>query len=96
MKPLLVLALGVCLLTCQKSDVIVQHWQVKRGLDTTTWSNSFFCYPGDFMGIDTVPEVYTHEPDTLYTLKGTIQVVARVQYGNLYIRKYLQFLKRID
>lgn len=96
MKPLLVLTIVAILFSCQKTSVVIQHWQVKRGLDTASWSNSFFCNPTDFRGIDTVPEVYTHVPDSSYSLKGTIEVVARVQYGNLYIRKYLLFLRRVD
>jgi len=96
MKQLLVLATAVCLLTCQKSDVVVQHWQVKVGLDTTTWSNSFFCSKSNFQGIDTVPELYDREPDNSYPLKGTIEVLSRTPYDSLFIRKYILFLKRVD
>lgn len=96
MKQLLVLAIAVTFMSCMKNSVIVQHWQVKRGQDTTTWSDAYFCRKSDFQGIDTIPEVYVDQPNSSYYLKGTIKVLSRVPFDALYIRKYLYYLKQID
>ncbi len=96
MKQLLVLAIAVSFMSCLKNSVVIQHWQVKLGRDTTTWSDAFFCRRADFQGIDTIPEVYVAEPDSSYYLKGTIKVLTRIPYDTLYIRNYVYYLKQID
>jgi hypothetical protein len=96
MKPILLLTIGIVIMTCDKSSVVVQRWQVKLGRDTTTWSNSFFCQKSDFQRIDTVSELFLKQPDNSYSLKGTIKVLSRVPYDTLFIRNYLEYLSLVN
>jgi hypothetical protein len=92
-KLFFLLTLVVTLLTCDKSSVVIQRWQVRVGRDTATWSNAFFCQKSDLQGMDTISEVFVHQPDAAYNLQGQIKILSRVPYGSLFIRSYVQYIK---
>jgi hypothetical protein len=85
MKPFLLIASLLILLSCQKSNITVQTWKVKTGSEKNP-ANSFCTWYGD----STVRVVFNSKSND--NLQGTVYVY-RVTKDSTFYWQYLKLLK---